>query len=45
MTAALGRFRADPAADLDDLFEPVDRFEARLGYAAFTERARRYGQG
>jgi len=43
MTAALDRFHADPAADFDDLFEPVDRFEARLGYAAFTERARRYG--
>jgi methylisocitrate lyase len=43
MTTALGRFRADPAADLDDLLEPVDRFEARLGYAAFTDRARRYG--
>lgn len=43
MTTALERFRADPAADLGDLFEPVDRFEDRLGYAAFTARARRYG--
>lgn len=42
MTGALARFRADPAAGLDDVMEPVTEFEARLGYAAFTERARRY---
>lgn len=42
MTEALARLRADPAADLDDLLEPVARFEGRLGYAAFTARARRY---
>jgi 2-methylisocitrate lyase-like PEP mutase family enzyme len=45
MTTALARYRADAGADLSDLFEPVDRFEARLGYAAFTERARRYRPG
>ena len=42
MTAALDRFRADPGAGLDDLMEPVGAFEDRLGYKAFTERARRY---
>lgn len=42
MTGALARFRADPAAGLDDVMEPVTEFEARLGYAGFTERARRY---
>jgi len=42
MSGALTRFRADPAAGLDDVMEPVAEFEARLGYAAFTERARRY---
>lgn len=45
MTAALGRFRTDPAAGLDDLMEPVGVFEDRLGYQAFTERARRYRPG
>ncbi|GEM_PF-1742257 len=39
MTAALARFHAGPGADLGDLTEPV---EARLGYAEFTARARRY---
>lgn len=42
LTAALGRFRADPAAGLDDLMEPFEAFEDRLGYRAFTDRARRY---
>lgn len=42
---ALARFAADPAAPLDDRFEPLERFEGRLGYAAFTARARRYGGG
>lgn len=42
MQAALARFRDDPADGLDDLMEPVERFEARLGYAAFTERSRRF---
>jgi len=42
MSTALTRFHADPAAGLDDLMEPVERFEARLGYAEFTARARRY---
>ena len=41
-TAALARFRADPGADLGDLTVPVEAFEARLGYADFTDRARRY---
>ncbi len=42
LTSALRRFRADLAADLDDLMEPVDIFEDRLGYKAFSARARRY---
>ncbi len=42
MTAALARFDADPGADLADLTETVEAFEARLGYADFTARARRY---
>ncbi|MFZ4807199.1 MAG: isocitrate lyase/PEP mutase family protein [Hyphomicrobiaceae bacterium] len=42
LTGALARYRADAAADLADLMEPVATFETRLGYAAFTARARRY---
>jgi 2-methylisocitrate lyase-like PEP mutase family enzyme len=42
LTLALDRLRAEPAADLDDLMEPVAAFEDRLGYKAFTDRARRY---
>lgn len=42
MAAAFRRLGDDPAADFGDLLEPVERFEARLGYAAFTERSRRY---
>jgi len=42
LTAALRRFRADPAADLDDLLEPVEDFEDRLGYKDFSARSRRY---
>jgi len=42
LTGALARYRSDAAADLTDLMEPVDAFEGRLGYRAFTARARRY---
>ena len=42
---ALARFRADPAADLRELMEPVREFETRLDYASFTARARRYAAG
>lgn len=42
--AALERLRRDPGAALDDCFEPLERFESRLDYAGFAERARRYRQ-
>ena len=42
LTSALRRFRADPAADLGELMEPVDTFEDRLGYKEFSARSRRY---
>lgn len=45
MTAALARYREIPAADLSDRMEPVDAFEARMGYAEFTARSRRYTAG
>lgn len=42
ITEALARFRADAAADPRDWAERVKTFEARLDYAGFTARARRY---
>jgi methylisocitrate lyase len=45
LNAALGSFARDQGADLSPHFEPVGTFEDRLGYKAFTERARRYQSG
>ncbi len=42
LAGALARYRGDADADLADLMEPLETFEARLGYRDFTARARRY---
>ena len=44
LAQALARFCNDASADLRDLMEPMRAFEARLGYHAFTERARRFAR-
>jgi methylisocitrate lyase len=41
---ALSRYKTSSrAADTEPLLEPADRFEARLGYEAFTARSNKYG--
>lgn len=42
MVNALAAYANDPGGDLAPAFEPIARFEARLGYDAFTARSRRY---
>jgi methylisocitrate lyase len=43
LTSALSTYRITSRSDATDtLIEPADRFEARLGYDAFTARSNRY---
>ncbi len=45
LSFALSRYQASSlAADTDPLLEAADKFEERLGYAAFTARANKYLQ-